>query len=113
MNHTNVLLLQLEARGVPAWELEHRFHATRRWRFDVAWPDDLVAVEVHGAVHVQGRHVRGVGFCRDRAKMNEAALLGWRVIEVCPEHIRSGVAAEWVERALAKHNDTNTNSHKE
>ena len=48
----------------------------------------------------QGRHTRGEGFTTDREKMNEAALLGWTVIEVTPEHIKSGQLREWLTKAF-------------
>lgn len=59
---------------------EYRFHPTRKWRFDLAWPDSMVALEIEGAVWVQGRHTRGSGFAKDMEKYNAAALLGWRVL---------------------------------
>lgn len=72
-----------ESKGVPRPPAkEFVFHPTRKWALDIAWPDLKVALEVHGAVHHQGRHVRGSGFIEDRNKMNEAAILGWIVIEV-------------------------------
>lgn len=79
---------------------EHRFHPTRRWRLDFAWPEQRVALEVHGGVYRSGRHTRGQGFTRDREKMNEAQLLGWLVIEATTEQVRQGKAVEWVGRAL-------------
>ncbi len=64
--------------------LEHRFHPTRRWRFDLAvmGPPVLVAVEIEGGVWVRGAHVRGAHFRQDIEKYAEAACLGWRVIRV-------------------------------
>jgi very-short-patch-repair endonuclease len=100
MTPTEELVLHLRAMKIQGWELEHRFHKKRRWRLDIAWPDAKVAVEVHGGVYAGGRHTRGPGFTADREKMNEAQLLGWTVLEVTTEQVRSGQALEWVERAL-------------
>lgn len=86
--------------GLPAHTTEWRFHSTRRWRLDFAWPDLKLALEVHGGVHSGGRHTRGKGFTGDRDKMNEAQLLGWIVLEVTPEHIKSGQAKAWLMQAL-------------
>ena len=86
--------------GFPGYTTELKFHPTRKWRFDYAWEAKKIAVEVHGGVHQQGRHTRGKGFTTDREKMNEAALLGWTVIEVTPEHIKSGQLAKWLTRAF-------------
>ena len=79
---------------------EYRFHPSRRWRFDFAWPAHMLAVEVEGGVWVQGRHNRGAGFLADMEKYNEAAILGWRVLRVAGKHIRSDEAMAWLERAL-------------
>lgn len=95
----------LALAGLPPYTTEFRFHPTRRWRLDYAWPAAKVAMELHGGVHNQGRHTRGKGFVEDREKMNEAALLGWRVIEVTPEHIKNGSARQWLERLLTTNED--------
>lgn len=79
---------------------EHRFHPVRRWRFDLAWPDRLVAVEVDGGAFIGGRHTSGAGFRVDCVKLSEAAALGWRVLRVMPEHVEDGSALGWVLRAL-------------
>jgi very-short-patch-repair endonuclease len=60
-------------------EYEYRFHPTRRWRFDVAFPKAKVAVELDGGVYTQGRHTRGAGFEGDCEKINAALDLGWVV----------------------------------
>lgn len=86
--------------GFPDPTTELVFHTKRRWRLDYAWPTHMIALEVHGGIHSGGRHTRGKGFVGDRAKMNEAALLGWTVIEVTPEHIKSGRARDWLNRAF-------------
>jgi very-short-patch-repair endonuclease len=68
---------------------EHRFHPKRRWRFDAAFPERKIAVEIDGGVFVQGRHTRGVGYKNDCEKFNAAALLNWRVFHFLPEQIHS------------------------
>lgn len=80
---------------------EHRFHPTRKWRFDLAWPIRRVAVEVDGGAFIAGRHARGAGIRGDCEKFSEAAALGWRVLRVLPEHVESGQALTWLEKALA------------
>lgn len=86
--------------GFPAPVTELLFHPKRKWRLDFAWPDSMIALEVHGGVHSGGRHTRGRGFVGDREKMNEAALLGWIVIEATTEQIKSGQARNWLTRAF-------------
>jgi very-short-patch-repair endonuclease len=73
------------SRGLPEPTPEYRFHATRRWRFDYAWPEHRVALEVDGGVWTGGRHTRGGGWHRDTEKLNAAASLGWRLLRCTPD----------------------------
>lgn len=66
---------------------EYRFHEARKWRFDYAWPERKIAVEIDGGVFVQGRHNRGAGYRKDTEKLNAAAELGWRVMRYLPAEI--------------------------
>ena len=68
---------------------EHRFHATRKWRFDYAVPSLRIALEVEGGVWTGGRHTSGAGFLRDIEKYNEAALNGWLVLRCTPKTLWS------------------------
>lgn len=102
------VLAQLVGFPDPATELV--FHPKRKWRLDYAWPTRMIAVEIHGGIHSGGRHTRGRGFVEDRAKMNEAALLGWTVIEATPEHVKSGQLRAWLLTAFNQDQDqTRTN----
>lgn len=92
--------VQCRAAGLPAPVAEWRFAAPRRWRFDYCWPASMLALEVDGGVFMGGRHTRGVGFMKDCEKLAHAAILGWRVMRVTPQHIASGEAISWVEQAL-------------
>jgi len=92
---------QLRLARLPEPEREWRFHPVRRWRFDFSWPDVKLAVEVEGGVWSLGRHLRGGGFTEDCVKYNEAALLGWTVLRFTGGQIKSGMALEQIERALA------------
>lgn len=95
-----LLTEQLIVIDLPEPEREYRFHPTRRWRFDLAWPDVRLAVEVEGGTWSGGRHTRGTGFEADCEKYNEATLSGWRVLRVTGSMIESGRAMALVERAL-------------
>lgn len=80
--------------------LEHRFHPVRKWRFDAAFPERKIAVEIDGAVWVQGRHTRGSGFIKDQEKTNAAALLGWRVFRFIPKQLETGEVYDTLAKAL-------------
>lgn len=88
--------------GLPAPQTEYRFHPTRRWRFDFAWPDAALALEVDGGVFLAGggRHTRGAGYRADCEKFAEAAIANWRVIRCLPDQVTDGTAVQWVTRAL-------------
>ena len=59
---------------------EHRFHKTRRWRFDVAVPSINVAIEYEGIVGQKSRHTSITGYTKDCEKYNNAQILGWTVL---------------------------------
>jgi hypothetical protein len=72
----------LKSYGIPVPEIDTiKFHPKRKWRFDFAWPQQKVALELHGGVWNGGHHVRGQGFIDDREKMRAAQELGWIVLE--------------------------------
>ena len=73
--------------GLAAPVLQHRFHKVRRWRFDFAWPDEMVAVEIEGGTFSGGRHSRGMGHHRDCEKYNTATVAGWKVLRFTSLHL--------------------------
>jgi very-short-patch-repair endonuclease len=95
------LLTQIGWASLPDPAVEYPFAKPRRWRFDLAWPDRKLAVEVEGGTWVDGRHSRGAGFEKDAEKYAEAAVLGWRVIRVTTAMVEDGRALGYIERALA------------
>lgn len=99
-NIEQALLFQIKALKLVVPEQEHRFHPTRKWRFDFAWPQHKIAVECEGGTHMNGRHNRGTGYEADCEKYNEALLLGWRVLRVTGGQVSRGQAIRWVQQAL-------------
>ncbi len=91
---------ELGLLGVKNVESEYRFHPTRKWRFDFACPDVMLAAEINGGIFKKGRHSRGAGQTADYEKINAAIELGWRVFQFGPTQIRSGQAALQFERTL-------------
>ena len=74
-----VIATMLDEAGAGGYQREYRFDKERRWRFDFAWPEKLVALEVEGGAWIGGRHNRAAGFQADVEKYNAAAAGGWRV----------------------------------
>lgn len=86
--------------GLPDPEFEHRFSVSRKWRFDIAWPEKKVAIEVQGGLFTGGRHVRGAALLREYEKLNHACAAGWAVFLFTPQQIESGEWEPFVRTAL-------------
>jgi very-short-patch-repair endonuclease len=71
------------APEAPPFIREYVFAPPRKWRFDFAWPEYMVAVEVNGNAWKTvggGRHSQD----SDYEKLNRAASLGWRLFTFSP-----------------------------
>jgi len=66
---------------------EYRFHPVRRWKFDFAVPEFMVAIEIEGGIFAKTRlgHSSGKGIKQDMEKYNAAQLMGWKVLRYMPE----------------------------
>lgn len=77
-------------QGLPPFVREHLFDSRpekRKWRFDFAWLEHRVALEVEGGIWIRGGHSRGTGQSNDHSKFNAAATLGWHVLKCEPKHL--------------------------
>jgi len=84
-------LLLIKDAKLPIPEQEYKFCKDRKWRFDFAYPDLKIAVELEGAVWTQGRHTRGQGFINDTIKYNNAVVNGWKVLRYTSETIQNSI----------------------
>lgn len=73
-----------------ALETELRFHPSRRWRFDYAWPAGKIAVEYDGIMFGDASHSSLAGILRDAEKCNEAQAMGWRVFRANAKTVKDG-----------------------
>ncbi|WP_428398271.1 hypothetical protein [Marinobacter salarius] len=112
------LSLHVRAAKLPEPEREYRFGAAavggpgkglrarladaglKDWRFDFAWPDIKLAVEVEGGAWVRGRHTRPLGFIEDLRKYQAAQQMGWTIYRTAGELIRSGEAVNTIEQLM-------------
>lgn len=64
------------------WERQYQFHPGRRWRFDFAHPELMIALEIDGGTARRGRsrHTSPKGYQEDRRKINAATAAGWAVL---------------------------------
>ena len=74
-------MLQTKFKGIEIVK-EYKFHPTRKWRFDYAFPCLMIAVEVDGGIWTGGRHINPAGYINDMEKLNTAASMGWLVLRI-------------------------------
>lgn len=84
--------LLLREAGIDGFETEYRFAPPhmQAWRFDFCWPSLMLAVEVDGGTRLPGggRHNSD----NDRVKINNAVLLGWRVLRFSTQQVEDSPA---------------------
>ena len=99
---SNVFVLSCPAFGIPKPILEHRFDLKRRFRFDIAWLDKKVALEVEGGIYRKGggAHSGITAQLRDIEKYNLATVQGWRVLRVEPKNLLKTETFEMVKKCL-------------
>ena len=81
----------------------------RQWRFDLALPDYMLAIEIQGVVVrkiggrvvTMGGHADVQGMRDDHEKFNAATLLGWSVLFFMPADVKPRRALETTLRVLA------------
>lgn len=76
---------------------EYRFIEKKQNRFDIALPEQKIAIEWEGGIFSHGRHTRGVGYAKDCDKYNSAVLLGWRLLRFTSLSVREG----WLDNILS------------
>jgi hypothetical protein len=96
------LLTQILSVGLPRPVAEHEFCPGRKWRFDYAFIDARLGVEVDGGTRKGGRHNRHQGYSDDCEKLNNAVLLGWRCLRFTTEQVAGGYALATIQKALEK-----------
>lgn len=83
---------------------EYRFHPTRRWRFDLAFVKQKLAIEIDGNWHLTNKQRRS-----DCEKQNAATEQGWRVLVYPARSVatkkRQGRIVEQIARVLCEIND--------
>lgn len=93
--------------GGPELKPEHKFCDDKGWSADYFLETALgqkIIIELDGGVWTGGRHVRGGGFIEDCMKLNQAALLGYRVIRIPTGFATDNYVSEIIERIKEKVN---------
>jgi very-short-patch-repair endonuclease len=93
------MLFQVTNSGLSPPLREHEFHPTRAFRFDLAWPEIKLGVEIDGGIWMpRSGHTSGKGYTADREKDAEALCLGWTVLRVTTDQVKNGSAIKWLLR---------------
>lgn len=75
------LLWYLNREGlIPEYIEELQFDNIRKFRFDWAIPDKMIAIEYEGVFSKKSRHTTITGYTNDCTKYNLALRNGWRVL---------------------------------
>lgn len=97
---------------LPRFERQHMFAKAllgRQWRFDFAFPEYRIGVEIDGVavkriqgqLVVLGRHASIEGIRGDHEKINTAILLGWSVLRFLQTDVKPEHAIHMTQRVLA------------
>lgn len=97
-DYADLLAQHIRALKLDPPTREFVFHPTRKWRFDLAWPDRKRFIECDGGEWTAGAHARSAGMRDDCEKMNAAILLGWVGLRFVGSQIKSGDAIAIVEQ---------------
>lgn len=116
------LVLHLRAEKISGYQREYKFSrdivgnapgirdrlkqaGLKDWRFDFAWPNLMLAVEVEGITSYGrnkdgsmrlGRHQSAKGIEGDLDKYQAAMRQGWTVYRCSPRMVKSGAAIETI-----------------
>lgn len=94
------LALQIEEAGLPKPTREFRAIPGRKFRYDFAWIEHRLLIEVNGGTYARGAHSTGTGIARDYIKIRLAQDNGWKIYPFDGNSIRSGEAVEIIRQAL-------------
>ena len=101
----------------PMPEPEYYFALPRKFQFDLAWPDEMVAMEFEGGIFGKGQPCpvcgrksaaghTGIGRLKsDMEKYNLAAFNGWRLVRCRPEQVESGEVFGMLDRLFSGGSD--------
>lgn len=89
-----ILMADLRALHLGVVEREYKFSPDRRWRVDFVIKDAMLAIELEGGLHIQGRHNRGAGMQKDLEKYQELVAAGWTLFRFSTKDVLVGRARE-------------------
>lgn len=91
------LLFQIHCAKLPEPTREFRAIPGRKFRWDFAWPEQRLLLEVQGGTWGSGAHSGGAGASRDCEKHCLATIAGFYTFSVTSDQIRRGMAIGWLQ----------------
>jgi very-short-patch-repair endonuclease len=84
------LICRIDAIGIIRPTPEYQFDDVRKWRFDFAWPEVHIAIEIEGGIskYKPGRHMHAQGYQHDLDKYNAGTSYGWRIFRFSSKDIQ-------------------------
>ena len=76
LSHIKGILTMLQVK----FETEYRFDSVRKFRFDIAVPGMMLAIEYEGIFSAKSGHTTAGGYIKDCEKYNLATVQGWRIL---------------------------------
>ena len=96
----NLFAFQLDSAGLTGYVREYQAIPGRKFRFDFAFVDERLLVEINGGTYNGGAHGRGVGINRDYEKGNLAVQHGYRLLQFDTKMVKSGEAVRVTEQLI-------------
>jgi len=93
-------LLHIKLAGLPEPEREVELVEGRKYRYDLVWRAERIAVEVNGQIWKIGGHSSGSGLERDYEKIALAQIAGYRIFCVSGRMIDDGTLVAWLKLAF-------------
>ena len=91
---------QLTAAGLTGYVREYVAIPGRKFRFDFAFIEERLLIEINGGTFNGGAHGRGVGIARDYEKFRLGQDCGWKVYPFDTKEVKNGDALVAVEKYL-------------
>ena len=101
MNNLHIALESI----APYYETEYKFHSHRKWRFDFAYPEKMIAFEYEGVFFGNRKggvsvHTTAIGFSKNCEKYNHATALGWKVYRFTVKMLENGETIDFIRKVL-------------
>ena len=98
----DLLAFQIKAAKLPEPIREYKALPNRRFRWDFAWPEFEILLEVQGGTWVKSGHTSGKGIARDIEKSNLAVLSGWTCFGATGDMIKSGQTLKMLQEYFSR-----------